>query len=157
MVSLAAVVAASAEVAATRSRKSKVAAIAGLLTELTAAEIRPATALLAGELPGGRAGVGWSTLSESDVAPAAEPSLSVLDVAAAIGELRAITGSGSGRRRVAALTELLGSATAAEQTFLIRLLGGELRQGALEGVMVQAVAEAAEVPGESVRELLYPK
>ncbi|MBQ6639719.1 MAG: ATP-dependent DNA ligase [Saccharopolyspora sp.] len=151
MISLAAVVAASAEVAATRSRKSKVAAIAGLLTELTAAEIRPATALLAGELPGGRAGVGWSTLSELDVAPAAESSLSVLEVDAAIGELRGITGSGSGRRRVAALTELLGRATAAEQGFLIRLLGGELRQGALEGVMVEAVAEAAEVPGEAVR------
>ncbi|WP_243789930.1 ATP-dependent DNA ligase [Saccharopolyspora gloriosae] len=151
MVSLNAVVAASAEVAATRARNAKVTAIAELLTGLGTAEVRPATALLAGELPGGRAGVGWSTLSALDVDPAAIPSLTVLDVDAAIDELRGITGAGSGRRRAAALHYLLGKATGAEQEFLIRLLGGELRQGALEGVMLEAVARAAEVPAASVR------
>jgi len=151
MVLLAAVVAASAEVAATRSRNAKVAAIAGLLSRLDPAEVRPATALLAGELPGGRAGVGWSTLSTVEAPAAAEPALTVLDTDAAIGELRGISGSGSGRRRAAALAALLGRATADEQHFLIRLLGGELRQGALEGVMLEAVAAAAEVPAADVR------
>ncbi|MGW0890634.1 ATP-dependent DNA ligase [Saccharopolyspora sp. NPDC002578] len=151
MVSLNAVVAASAEVAATRARTAKVTAIAGLLTGLDAAEVRPATALLAGELPGGRAGVGWSTLSALHVEPATTPSLTVLDVDAAVDGLRGITGTGSGRRRAEALHDLLGKATAEEQRFLIRLLGGELRQGALEGVMLEAVARAADVPAAPVR------
>ncbi|MFR9729968.1 ATP-dependent DNA ligase [Saccharopolyspora sp. MS10] len=151
MVHLHAVVAASAEVAATRARGSKVAAIAGLLASLDAEEVRPATALLSGELPGGRVGVGWSALSALDVAPAPRPALGVLDVAAAIGELRDVSGTGSARRRGELLRQLFGAATAAEQDFLLRLLGGELRQGALEGVMLEAVARAAEVPAAAVR------
>ncbi|WP_263251048.1 ATP-dependent DNA ligase [Saccharopolyspora rosea] len=151
MVLLADVVATSAAVAATRSRKAKTSAIADLLARLDDAEVNPATALLAGELPGGRAGVGWSALSALDVEPASEPTLTVTDVAAAVDGLRSIRGSGSARRRADALDELLGRATAREQDFLIRLLGGELRQGALEGVMIEAVAAAAGVPTEPVR------
>ncbi|GAA2812273.1 ATP-dependent DNA ligase [Saccharopolyspora taberi] len=151
MVLFSAVVTASAEVAATRSRKAKTSAIAALLGGLDATEVRPATAFLAGELPGGRAGVGWSTLSALDVPPAPEPSLTVGEVDAAIDELRGISGSGSGQRRTDLLAGLLGRATAPEQEFLVRLLGGELRQGALEGVMLEAVATAARVPAEDVR------
>ncbi|GAA4850473.1 ATP-dependent DNA ligase [Saccharopolyspora rosea] len=151
MVLLADVVATSAAVAATRSRNAKTSAIADLLSRLDGAEVNPATALLAGELPGGRAGVGWSALSALDVEPASEPALTVTDVAAAVDELRSIRGSGSARRRADALGDLLGRATAREQEFLVRILGGELRQGALEGVVIEAVAAAAGVPTEPVR------
>ncbi|MGP4019673.1 ATP-dependent DNA ligase [Saccharopolyspora sp. 5N708] len=151
MVLLAEVVATSREVSATRSRKAKTTAIAGLLGRLDAVEVRPATALLAGELPGGRAGVGWSTLAALRVAAAAEPALTIGDVDSAIGAVRLIKGSGSGQRRAESLTELLSRATAAEQEFLVRLFGGELRQGALEGVMIEAIAAAAEVRTDAVR------
>lgn len=77
----------SAEVAGTRSRNAKVRALAGLLAELGHAEVRPATAFLAGELPGGRAGVGWSTLSGLDVAAAPQPRLTVAEVDAVIDDL----------------------------------------------------------------------
>lgn len=151
MVLLAAVVAASAEVAATRSRKAKVSAIATLLGGLDAAEIPAATAFLAGELPGGRAGIGWSTLAASRRPPAASPRLTVSEVDSSIDAIRAVSGQGSARRRGELLGELLGAATESEQRFLIRLLRGELRQGALEGVMLEAIATAAQVPAESVR------
>ncbi|WP_093415135.1 ATP-dependent DNA ligase [Saccharopolyspora flava] len=151
MVLLSDVVAVSSEVAATSSRKAKTTALAGLLRRLEPPEVATATALLAGELPGGKAGVGWSTLASLQVTPATEPTLGVADVDSAIDEVRAISGSGSGQRRAEALTGLLGRATEDEQQFLIRLFGGELRQGALEGVMVEAIAAAAEVRTESVR------
>ncbi|MCA1190327.1 MULTISPECIES: ATP-dependent DNA ligase [unclassified Saccharopolyspora] len=150
MVPLNAVVSASAEVAGTRARNAKIRTLAELLTRLRGAEIRPAAALLAGELPGGRAGVGWSTLNALRAEPAATPGLTVLDVAATVDELRATTGTGSGQRRLDLLHALLGRATADEQRFLVRLLGGELRQGALEGVLLAAVARAADVPAEAV-------
>jgi DNA ligase-1 len=112
----------------------------------------------------GRTGIGWRTLSGLDVEPAAEPSLSVDDVEATLDRLAAMAGSGTGvgARRSAELTSLLGAATADEGRFLVRLLGGELRQGALEGLMIEAVAAAAtlaseatgsrvEVPADAVR------
>lgn len=151
MALLADVVATSARVAGTRSRKEKTAALATLLTELPATEIRPAAALLAGEPPGGRAGVGWSTLAALRAEPARQPSLTISDVDTAITEIRQLRGSGSSRRRADALTAMLCRATADEQRFLIRLLGGELRQGALEGVFVEAVARAAAVDVAAVR------
>jgi DNA ligase 1 len=151
MVLLTAVVTTSAEVAATRSRKAKVAAIAALLSRLDGHEVRPATAFLAGELPGGRAGVGWSTLSGLDVEPAPDPRLTITAVDAAVEDLRRTSGAGSTRRRTEVLGNLLRTATADEQEFLMRLLGGELRQGALEGVMLEAIASAARVRADAVR------
>ena len=151
MVLLAAVVEVSHEVAATRSRTAKVRSLAGLLAGLRPEEVRPVTAFLSGELPGGRAGVGWSALSGADVEPAAEPELTATAVAEAVDELRATAGTGSAPRRSELLRHLLGRATGDEQWFLVRLLGGELRQGALEGVLLEAVAAAAEVDSELVR------
>jgi DNA ligase 1 len=151
MVLLADVVATSAEVAATRSRKAKVGAIAELLGALDTAEVPATTSFLAGELPGGRAGVGWSTLAASRRPPAAQPCLTVSQVDSAVDAIRAVGGQGSTRRRAELLGELLGAATEPEQEFLIRLLGGELRQGALEGVMLEAIAVAAHVPTDAVR------
>ncbi|MCD2187288.1 ATP-dependent DNA ligase [Actinomycetospora soli] len=147
------VVATSGEVGATRSRKAKTAALAAVLADASPDEVAPVTAWLAGFMLQGRTGIGWRTLSGVDVPPAAEPSLAVGDVEAALDRLAALAGSGSGvgARRAEELSALLGAATADEGRFLVRLLGGELRQGALEGLMVEAVAAAAEVPAEVVR------
>ncbi|WP_018335295.1 ATP-dependent DNA ligase [Actinomycetospora chiangmaiensis] len=147
------VVATSGEVGATRSRKAKTAALAAVLADAAPDEVAPVTAWLAGFMLQGRTGIGWRTLSGLDVSPASEPSLEVPDVEASLDRLAALAGSGSGvgARRTAELEALLGAATADEGRFLVRLLGGELRQGALEGLMVEAVAAAADVPAEVVR------
>ena len=141
------VVAVSAAVGATRSRTAKTAALADLLRRAGRDEVAPATAWLSGELRQGRLGTGWRTLSGLDAGPAPEPSLTVGRVDALAGT----SGTGSVQRRAALLGELFGAATAGEQRFLRSLLGGELRQGALEGVMLEAVAAAAEVPTADVR------
>ena len=147
------VVAASGEVAATRSRKAKTATLSALLARLELAEIRPATAWLAGEMLQGRTGIGWRTLQAVSPTPAAESTLRIGDVDAALDRLAALAGSGSGvgARRAAELGALMDAATEDEGRFLVRLLGGELRQGALEGIMIEAVAAAAEVPADAVR------
>jgi DNA ligase-1 len=147
------VVAASGEVAATRSRKAKTATLSALLARLEPAEIRPATAWLAGEMLQGRTGIGWRTLQAVSPTPAVESTLRIGDVDAALDRLAAMAGSGSGvgARRAAELGALMDAATEDEGRFLVRLLGGELRQGALEGIMIEAVAAAAEVPADAVR------
>ena len=148
---LAEVVAASAAVAATRARIAKAAAIAGVLRRAAPDEVGPVTAWLAGEVRQGRLGVGWRTLAARTGDPAAAPSLEVADVDAALSRLAAATGPGSVADRDATLTALWSAATAEEQRFLVRLLTGELRQGALEGVVLDAVARAAGVPAAAVR------
>ncbi|GAA4560154.1 ATP-dependent DNA ligase [Pseudonocardia xishanensis] len=145
------VVEASAAVGATRSRKAKSAALAALLRRADALEVGPATAWLSGEPRQGRIGVGWRTLSGALPEPAAGPSLSVSQVDSLLTALARTSGAGSTRRRAELLGSLFGAATEPEQRFLARLLGGELRQGALEGVMLEAVAEAAAVPAPVVR------
>lgn len=145
------VVAVSAAVGATRSRKAKVAALAGLLRALDPAEVAPAVAWLSGEPRQGRIGTGWRTLAALDVTPAPAPGLVIERVDVALSALAASTGAGSARRRSELLAELWGAATEDEQRFLFRLLTGELRQGALEGVLTEAVAAASEVPSELVR------
>lgn len=145
------VVAVSGEVGATRARTVKAQAIAGLLRAATPAEVGPATAWLAGEARQGRIGTGWRTLSGIGAPPAATPSLTVAQVDQAFDELAGTSGAGSATRRAALLRELFGAATDAEQRFLTALLSGELRHGALEGVMLEAVAAAAQVPAADVR------
>jgi DNA ligase-1 len=105
---------------------------------------------LAGELPQRQIGVGWAAL-RSLPRPTAEPSLTVAAVDTAFTEIGATRGAGSQARRAALLHTLFAAATATEQTFLRRLLGGDLRQGALLGVMADAVARAADVTGPEVR------
>ncbi|HEX4704089.1 MAG TPA: ATP-dependent DNA ligase, partial [Pseudonocardiaceae bacterium] len=149
------VVSASATVAATRSRLAKVDALAGVLRAAEPGVEVPAVAgFLVGQPRQGRIGTGWRTLVKLAVQPADTPTLTVAGVDAALTELAAMTGPGSTAQRATLLTDLLNRATAAEQDFLIRLLAGELRQGALEGVMVDAVAKAADVAGEDVRRAL---
>ncbi len=144
-------VATSDAVTATRSRTAKVAALAALLGRLAPAEIEPVVGLLTGELRQGRLGVGWATIAERVARPAAEPAITVGELDAALDHLAGLHGPGSAAARAAVLDDLLGRATAAEGGFLRRLLLGELRQGALEGVMVEAIAAAAGVPAPIVR------
>jgi DNA ligase-1 len=148
---LADVVATSAAVASTRSRTAKATAIAELLRTAGPDEIEPVTAWISGDTRQDRLGVGWRTLTRltSDSAP--EPTLTVTEVDDALTVLSGTSGAGSVGRRDAVVAALLGAATADEQRFLVRLLTGELRQGALEGVVLDAVAAAAGVPAASVR------
>ena len=148
---LADVVAASTAVAATRSRTSKAGLIAELLRRAGDEELEPVTAWLSGEIRQGRLGVGWRTMSRMVGAPAPGPSLTIADVDQSLTELAATAGTGSAARRDTIVTRLLSAATAGEQQFLVRLLTGDLRQGALEGVVLDAVAAAAGVPAANVR------
>ena len=148
---LAAVVDASARAAATASRLAKRDAIAGCLLGAAPDEVEIAVAVLSGEIRQGRIGVGWATLSALRGAPAPEPGLTLREVDAALGAVEATAGKGSAAARRATRGALFKRATAAEQDFLIRLLVGELRQGALEGVMLDAIAAASGVPAAEVR------
>ncbi len=148
---LAEVVATSAAVGATRSRTAKTPALAALLRAASPEEVESATAWLAGEPRQGRIGAGWRTLSSLDAPAATVPSLRVVAVDTALDTLAHTAGAGSTARRTSLLGELFGAATVEEQAFLRRLLTGELRQGALEGVMLEAIAAAAEVPAAAVR------
>ncbi len=140
----------SAEVATTPARLGKIDRLAAALRQLRPEEVPVAVAYLSGALPQGTIGVGWATLRHLPP-PAASPSLEVLDVDAAFTRLKATTGPGSQAARKREVAELFGRATEEERRFLFGLLSGELRQGALEGVMVEAVARAAEVPAAEVR------
>ncbi|MHB8464183.1 MAG: ATP-dependent DNA ligase [Acidimicrobiales bacterium] len=148
---LADVVATSGRVAATRSRSAKVAALAELLRRLDAGEVETAVAVLTGEQRQGKIGVGWATIFSLEVPPAPSPTLTVLDLDAAIDELAAVGGPGSTAERQTALAGLLARATHDEQDFIRRLLIGDLRQGALAGVVTDGVAKAAAVPIDAVR------
>jgi DNA ligase-1 len=147
---LADLVEASDAVGATRSRLAKVERIAAVLRRLAPEEVAAGVAFLSGELRQRQIGVGWAALRELP-APAAEPSLTVGEVDAAFERIGGIAGAGSQAARRKALTDLFARATEPEARFLVRLLGGELRQGALEGVMVQALARAAEAKPAAVQ------
>lgn len=147
------VAATSDAVAATRSRLAKRAAIADLLRRAASAsadDVEIVVAYLAGELRQRRTGLGWAAL-RSLPPPAATPALSVHEVDAAFEKIAALSGAGSEAARSAASAALFGAATEREQAFLRGLVAGELRQGALDSVVVDAVAEAAGVPADAVR------
>jgi DNA ligase-1 len=147
----AAVVDASTQVAGTSSRSRKVAIIAELLRGLDPSEVPVCVGFLSGVPRQGRVGVGYSTVYDVRVTPASDPSLTVDEVDRAITAIEAATGSGSTATRRQLLRELLCHATEWEGEFLRRLFTGELRQGALAGVMADAIAKAAGVPGELAR------
>ncbi|HEU4620134.1 MAG TPA: ATP-dependent DNA ligase [Gammaproteobacteria bacterium] len=139
-------------VAATSSRTEKIGLLAECLRALAPDERETGVAWLAGVLPEGRLGLGPAAVHAlRGVPPAAAPTLGVRDAREALARLREVSGKGSAARRQALLAELAGRATEVEQRFLARLLVGELRQGALEGVMSDAIAAAARVPAAAVR------
>jgi DNA ligase 1 len=144
----------SAALAATRSRSEKTRLLAELLRELAPDERATAVAWLAGVLPGGKLSLGPAAVYGAKSTPALEPTLTVGEAAQALESLRGLAGKGSARKREEALASLFAAATAPEQQFLAGLLLGELRQGALEGVMIDAIAAAAAVPAAEVRRAL---
>jgi DNA ligase-1 len=154
MTLLADLVAASQEVADTRSRSRKVAILAELLGRLNADEVAPAVGFLAGVPRQGRVGIGYATIYSLDPAPAEKASLGIGELDRAISEIQGTTGSGSATQRKRVLGDLLGRATGHEADFMKRLFTGELRQGALGGLMVEAVAKAAGVSGQLARRAL---
>ncbi|HYN99825.1 MAG TPA: ATP-dependent DNA ligase, partial [Actinomycetota bacterium] len=154
MTLLAQVVAASAEVAETSSRSAKTAILAKLLQTLEAGEIAITVGFLSGIPRQGRVGIGYSLAYGVECPPAREPSLTIADIDAAISAVQESIGQGSNTRRREILAGLFGRATGPEAGFLRRLFTGELRQGSLAGVMVDAIAKAAGVRGDLVRRAL---
>ena len=142
----------SLNVGSTSSRLTKVAHIAELLRRAAPDPklVAIIVSWLSGELPQRQIGVGWASLrSRPPAAP--DPGLTVADVDATFAAIGAIAGKGSQARRAELVAGLFAAATETEQTFLLRLLGGELRQGALAGVMADAVAKAAGIPAAAVQ------
>jgi DNA ligase-1 len=143
----------SAAVTAVPGRKAKIELMADALRRLEPDEIAAGSAYLAGELRQRQTGVGYASLRDRPP-PAAEPTLTVAAVDAAIAEISVVAGSGSQARRRELLGALFGAATGDEQRMLIGLFGGELRQGAQAGLLADAIAKAAEVPVTAVRRAL---
>lgn len=159
----------SAAVTATSSRRAKIEAIANLLRRAEQPEVPVAVAFLSGELRQRQIGVGYGALRDiagnavwlagaadnaadgAGGAPDAAPVLTLAAADAAFTEIGATTGAGSQAERRRLLTALFSRASGAERSFLVRLLSGDLRQGALEGVMVEAIAAAARVAPAEVR------
>ncbi len=141
----------SAAVSATRSRLAKVAAIAAVLDHADPAEIPLVIAYLSGRPRQDKLGVGRAALGEQLPTAAATPSLTLEAVDEALATLSAISGRGAVDRRRSILHSLFSAATEPEQHFLRRLMLRELRQGATEGVMIEAVASASGLPAADVR------
>ena len=149
---LAALVATSAAVAQASGRNAKRDALASCLTALEPGEVVPAVHYLSGSLPQGRVGIGPSLLRRCAGIPAATtPAIEVADLDRTLDELAKAKGKGVAAARQELLRKLFAGATAAERRFLIPLFIGELRQGALEGVMVEAIAKAWQAAASEVR------
>ena len=140
------------KVASTRSRLAKIELLVATLRALAADERETAVAWLAGVLPGKRLGLGHATVyGLRGVPPAAEATLTIAATRARLDSVAEVAGKGSAKRRREILEALFRDSTEREQSFLARLLVGELRQGALEGVMADAIATAAGLPAPDVR------
>lgn len=145
------IVDASRQVGATRSRLAKRAAIAEVIQSARTPEDAELAALyLSGTLRQRRTGIGWRSLDALPIA-AAEPTLTVAEVDHALETVSHLAGPGSVTRRREHVDALFGRATRAEQDFLRALITGEVRQGALDGVLLDALAEAFAVPAARVR------
>ncbi|MEU0117958.1 ATP-dependent DNA ligase [Streptomyces bobili] len=140
----------SREVAATSARSRKIALLAALFRDAEAEDVPVVIPYLAGRLPQGRLGIGWKALSRP-VTPSAAPTLTVREVDARLTALGALSGPGSQAERARLVGELMGAATEDEQRFLIALITGEVRQGALDAVAVEGLAEATAAPPADVR------
>jgi DNA ligase-1 len=148
---LASVVETSRRVADTSKRLEKIGLLAGLIRQLNPEEIEIVVQFLAGQTRQGRIGVGYAALRDARNSPALNPSLEVLEVDRIFQSITEVSGSGSQRRRLELLQTMFARSTEPEQQFLTALLMGELRQGALEGIMVEAVAKASGISSERVR------
>jgi len=143
----------SAAVASVQARRAKIDEISVLLATVPPGEVPVAVAFLSGELRQRQIGVGYAALGDllRSADPPAEPSLTLAGTDAAFEAIGAVTGQGAQSERRRLLGALLGRATDSERSFLIRLLAGDLGQGALAGIMTEAIARAAGVPADLVR------
>jgi len=142
----------SRRVAGTGKRLEKIALLASLLRRVEPAEVEIAVAFLGGTVPQAKLGVGYAAVREATPDSAAEaPTLGLSDVDATLARVAQASGKGSVEEKLRLLRDLLARATREEQHFLTALLIGELRQGALEGLVLEAVAQAAAVSPEAVR------
>jgi len=148
---LASLVSTSSQVTATSGRLAKTRLLADLLKQARADEIALAIAYLSGTIRQAKVGVGWATLQKAKSHVAKTPSLQIHEVDTTLEKIATTAGKGSATEKQRLLGDLFSRATAEEQDFLLRLLTGELRQGALEGVMVEAVAKARDLPASDVR------
>lgn len=152
MTLLADLVATSDRVSATSARLAKISELAAALRALTPEEIQIGVRYLSGEVPQGKIGIGYSLLrATSEGVSSNAPVLSLGEVDRLLTQIAAIRGAGSAGRRVEALRALFSQATPVEREFLIRLLVGELRQGALAGIMLDTIAAASGIPIASLR------
>jgi len=139
----------------TSSRSAKIELLAAYLRSLGDDEIALGASFLAGERPLKRLGIGWRTLEEVQSTPASPPpTLTINEVDTVLRQAAAASGPGSTTRRIEALESLFNRATEPEQGFLQALILGELRQGALEGLVVEAIGRAFETPTDAVRRAL---
>lgn len=150
---LASVMAVAAGVQATRSRSAKRDALAALLRDAGPQEAEILVGLLLGSPRQGRVGVGWRTVRAVDenAGTTGAPTLTLGDVDAAYDKLADTHGPGSARSREEILTTLWTRASTAERTFLRGTLLGDLRTGALAGVLTDALAVAIDKPSAAVR------
>src|SRR5450432_2673135 len=148
---LAAVVATSQRVAETRRRLEKIDLLAALLRQLEPEEVQMVVAFLSGYTRQGRIGVGYAALRDAAAAEVETGALEIREVDRILSDLAAVKGAGSDRQKRSLLHSLLSRATAPEQTFLTSLLLGEIRQGALEGIMLEAVAKASGIAPDRLR------
>lgn len=147
------VVRVSEAVARTSARLGKVGHLAELLGRVGPDEAEIAISYLSGELPQRQIGVGWRSLQDTPP-PKLVATATLTEVDALLSRIKAVSGQGSQAARKALVTELFAALTSQEQAFMARLLGGELRQGALDGVMIEAVAKASGAPSAAVRRAL---
>ena len=148
---LAAVVETSRRVADTTKRLEKVDLLARLLKQLHPEEVEIVVAFLTGRARQGRIGIGYGSIRDAQGSPASEPSLEVAEIDRIFESITKIQGTGSQRQRLDLLSGMFARATGLEQQFLVGLLMGELRQGALEGIMVDAVSKASGIAADRVR------
>jgi DNA ligase-1 len=152
MSQLALLAATSQRVGATSKRTVKAKELSDCLQQLAENEVETATLYLSGELPQGKIGIGSASLRAAvETPPADVAQLTIQTVDSVLGNYASVKGVGSANTKAKLISDLFAEATAEEQTFLLRLLSGELRQGALAGVMVEAIAAAASIPVVDVR------
>ena len=141
----------SGRIASTTKRLEKTDLLTKLLKQLQPEEVEVAAAYLSGATRQGRIGIGYAALRNATSSAAENGTLEILDVDRALDEIARVQGAGADRRRRELMNLLLTRATQDEQHFLTRLLLGELRQGALEGIMLEALAKAAGISADRVR------
>jgi DNA ligase 1 len=141
----------SSRIAATSKRLEKIAVLADLLKRLSPEEVEIAVSFLSGTTRQGRIGIGYSSLQSAFGEPAIDASLQIAEIDRVLDELKDVRGAGSGSRKRELLSTLFSRATRDEQMFLTGLLVGEIRQGALEGIMLEAIGKASGLGADRIR------